>query len=355
MWFLVPICCALGYLFGSFPAGYFAGRLAGIDVRTTGSGNIGATNVLRVLGKRWGYPVFVIDAFKGFAAVRLAYFLVNYWPAAKPHADYIAILAGIASIVGHTFPVWLGFKGGKGVATTAGVMIGLLPLAVPFVMLLWLSVFYATRYVSLASIVAAVEEGRLVYDNLQKFIRIQVANLFMFILAFIGSSAFAIAGTALLSPAQVLWIHMAIVAPIGAVMGLDLATPGIMDRKPRPFNQPILVRSMMVRLFIVGLFMAAATLILVQIGKTTYGSLEVGQTMAVVGLGLMNIFVALNLRYPTESAFGPATVSNPKLLWAFAWAVLGSMLITQMKVMQDLFLEWLPFEKKTFKKFRKDK
>jgi Ca2+-transporting ATPase len=188
-----------------------------------------------------------------------------------------------------------------------------------------------------ATIVAAVEEGRLVYDNLQKFIRIQVANLFMFILAFIGSSAFAIAGTALLSPAQVLWIHMAIVAPIGAVMGLDLATPGIMDRKPRPFNQPILVRSMMVRLFVVGLFMAAATLILVQIGKTTYGSLEIGQTMAVVGLGLMNIFVALNLRYPTESAFGPATVSNPKLLWAFAWAVLGSMLITQMKVMQDLF------------------
>ena len=88
-----------------------------------------------------------------------------------------------------------------------------------------------------ATIVAAVEQGRLVYDNLQKFIRIQVANLFMFILAFIGSSAFAIAGTALLSPAQVLWIHMAIVAPIGAVMGLDLATPGIMDRKPRPFNR----------------------------------------------------------------------------------------------------------------------
>ena len=159
----------------------------------------------------------------------------------------------------------------------------------------------------------------------------------MFILAFIGSSAFAIAGTALLSPAQVLWIHMAIVAPIGAVMGLDLATPGIMDRKPRPFNQPIIVRSMMVRLFIVGLFMAAATLVLVQIGKTTYGSLEIGQTMAIVGLGLMNIAVALNLRYPEESAFGPSTFSNPKLLWAFAWAVVGSMLITQMRVLQDLF------------------
>ena len=99
-----------------------------------------------------------------------------------------------------------------------------------------------------ATIIAAVEEGRSVYDNLQKFLRIQIANLFMFILAFLGSTAFAIAGTALLVPSQVLWIHMAVVAPIGAVMGLDLATPGIMDRTPRPFNQPIIVRSMMIRL-----------------------------------------------------------------------------------------------------------
>ena len=93
----------------------------------------------------------------------------------------------------------------------------------------------------------------------------------------------------------------------------------------------------MVRLFIAGLFMAAATLVLVQIGKTTYDSLEVGQTMAVVGLGLMNIFLALNLRFPEESAFGSATLSNPKLLWAFAWAALGSLLITQSRVLQDVF------------------
>ena len=177
-----------------------------------------------------------------------------------------------------------------------------------------------------ATIVAAVEEGRPVYDNLQKFLRIQIANLFMFILAFLGSTAFKIAGTALLIPSQVLWIHMAVVAPIGAVMGLDIATPGIMRRKPRPFNQAIIVRSMMVRLFVAGLFMAAATLVLVQIGKTTYDSLEVGQTMAVVGLAIMNIFLALNLRFPEDSAFGSATFSNPKLLWAFAWAIVGSML-----------------------------
>ena len=188
-----------------------------------------------------------------------------------------------------------------------------------------------------ATIVAAVEEGRSVYDNLQKFLRIQIANLFMFILAFLGSSAFRVAGTALLIPSQVLWIHMAVVAPLGAVMGLDVANPGIMRRAPRPFDQPIVVRSMMVRLLANGLYMAAATLVLVQIGKTTYGSLQVGQTMALVGLSLMNAFLALNLRFPEDSAFGSATLSNPKLLWALAWAFVSAMLITQVRVLQDLF------------------
>jgi P-type Ca2+ transporter type 2C len=188
-----------------------------------------------------------------------------------------------------------------------------------------------------ATIIAAVREGRSVYDNLQKFLRIQIANLFMFILAFLGSTAFAIAGTALLSPAQVLWVHMAIVAPIGAVMGLDLASPGIMGRAPRPFDQPIIVRPMMVRLFVAGLFMAAATLVLVEIGQSHYDSLRAGQSMAVVGLGVMNVALALNLRFPEDSAFGSATLSNPKLLWAFAWAFVGSMLLTQVRVLQDVF------------------
>jgi Ca2+-transporting ATPase len=110
-----------------------------------------------------------------------------------------------------------------------------------------------------------------------------------------------------------------------------------MRRKPRPFNEAIIVRSMMVRLFVSGLFMAAASLILVQIGKTTYDSLEIGQTMGVVGLSVMNVSVALNLRFPEDSAFSSATLTNPKLLWAFAWAFVGAMLITQMRVLQDLF------------------
>ena len=156
MWTLVLACCAVGYLFGSLPAGYFAGRLAGVDVRKAGSGNIGATNVLRVLGKKWGYPVFLIDALKGFAAVRIAFILAGYWPRAQPYAEYLGILTAIMSVAGHMFPVWLRFKGGKGVATSAGALFGLMPWAVPCVFLVWWIVFEVTRYVSLASIVAAI-------------------------------------------------------------------------------------------------------------------------------------------------------------------------------------------------------
>jgi glycerol-3-phosphate acyltransferase PlsY len=156
VWLLAFICSAIGYFFGSFPAGYFAGRFAGVDVRSLGSGNIGATNVLRVLGKRWGYGVFAIDSLKGFVAVRLAMFLAWRWPSGQAYAEYFAILTAVMCIVGHIFPIWLGFKGGKGVATSAGALVGLLPAAIPFVLLIWVIVFELSRYVSLASIVAAI-------------------------------------------------------------------------------------------------------------------------------------------------------------------------------------------------------
>jgi glycerol-3-phosphate acyltransferase PlsY len=155
VWYLALAVCFVGYLFGSFPAGYFAGRIAGVDVRSVGSGNIGATNVLRVLGKGWGYAVFFVDAFKGFAAVRVALFLADHVAFARPHAVYFAILAAVMCVVGHTCPVWLGFKGGKGVATSAGVVFGLMPLAAVTIFLVWVIVFEITRYVSLASLIAA--------------------------------------------------------------------------------------------------------------------------------------------------------------------------------------------------------
>jgi glycerol-3-phosphate acyltransferase PlsY len=148
--------CFFGYLFGSFPTGYFVGRLTGVDIRAVGSGNIGATNVLRVLGKRWGYTVFFVDAFKGFAAVRLAFFIARHMPSTPQHLEYFGILAAMLCVAGHTFPVWLRFKGGKGVATSAGALFGLMPLVVPFVVLVWIIIFETTRYVSVASIIASI-------------------------------------------------------------------------------------------------------------------------------------------------------------------------------------------------------
>jgi Ca2+-transporting ATPase len=188
-----------------------------------------------------------------------------------------------------------------------------------------------------ATIVAAIEEGRKIYDNIQKFLRIQIANLFMFILAFLGSSVFAIAGTALFSPGQVLWIHMLIVAPIGMMFGLDMASPGIMNRKPRKYDAAIISRGMYVRLFFAGLFMAGATLFVYQTGQTTYGSSQIGQTMALVSLSLMNIFVALNLRFPKDTAFQGSTFSNTRLLYAYLWVIVSTILLTETRLFQAIF------------------
>ena len=144
-----------GYLLGSCPTGYLISHFRGVDIRQQGSGNIGATNVLRVLGKKWGYLVFFLDALKGFLAVRIAFELATVTPAAT-HPEVVAIIASLACILGHTFPVWLSFRGGKGVATSAGVLLGLMPVAVVSVFLVWLLLFQLTRYVSVASIVAAL-------------------------------------------------------------------------------------------------------------------------------------------------------------------------------------------------------
>ncbi len=151
--FLFDIVSA--YLVGSIPAGYLAGRLAGIDIRTAGSGNIGATNVVRILGKRVGYPVFCIDVGKGVLAVVGATFIAGYFKTI-PSVELLKILAGIACVLGHSFPVWLNFKGGKGVATSIGVILALAPLAAVGVLIAWLVSFELSRYVSVASMISAV-------------------------------------------------------------------------------------------------------------------------------------------------------------------------------------------------------
>ena len=149
------LAAILGYLLGSFPSGLLISRTRGVDIRNHGSGNIGATNVLRVLGKKWGYLVFALDALKGFAAVRIAFAIaLAVGPGITPR-ELVGIAGGLACILGHTFPVWLRFRGGKGVATSAGVLLGLMPLAVVSVFAVWVILFQFTRYVSVASIGAA--------------------------------------------------------------------------------------------------------------------------------------------------------------------------------------------------------
>jgi acyl phosphate:glycerol-3-phosphate acyltransferase len=145
------------YLLGSVPAGFLAGKARGIDVRTVGSGNIGATNAFRVLGKTAGTLVLLADALKGFAAARWAPLLVVYlFPGAAPHREYLALAAGVAAILGHNFTCWLYFKGGKGIATSGGVVLAWAPLACVTALALWGVVFVTTKFVSLASIAAAL-------------------------------------------------------------------------------------------------------------------------------------------------------------------------------------------------------
>lgn len=145
----VLIWWLLAYLCGSVPFGYFAGRLRGVDLRKEGSGNIGATNAARVLGKPWGVAVFALDFLKGFAPALLA----RIW--GMP--ELVQVGAGLCAILGHNFPVWLGFRGGKGIATSAGAIVALYPWQVfAAAVLTWTGLFGLTRIVSVASIGAAV-------------------------------------------------------------------------------------------------------------------------------------------------------------------------------------------------------
>jgi len=147
-----------GYLLGSIPTGFLVGTARGIDIRTVGSGNIGATNVFRYLGVPAGIFVLLADAFKGWVAVVIAIDLFHRWffPGGGAQArEWLGIIAGFSAILGHNFTCWLHFKGGKGIATSAGVLIALVPSAFLIILGIWILVFGITRFVSLASICAA--------------------------------------------------------------------------------------------------------------------------------------------------------------------------------------------------------
>jgi glycerol-3-phosphate acyltransferase PlsY len=137
----------VAYLLGSVPTGYILGSLAGVDVRKAGSGNVGATNVARVAGKRQGIFTLIADTAKGFIPVVIALNL-----GLSPIAT---AFVGIAAFLGHLYPVFLKFQGGKGVATALGVFLGLAPWATLILLLVFAAVLLMTRFVSLSSMVAA--------------------------------------------------------------------------------------------------------------------------------------------------------------------------------------------------------
>ena len=155
---LYVLAAIQAYVLGSVPWGYLAGRINGMDLRNEGSGSTGATNALRVLGKKWGYAVFALDAFKGWMAVMVGFALAIWWHhAVESVVINVGVVAAIFAVIGHSYPVWLGFKGGKGIASSAGIMLALFPWPVfAFGLFVWLVLFYSTRYVSIASIGAAV-------------------------------------------------------------------------------------------------------------------------------------------------------------------------------------------------------
>lgn len=146
------LCLALAYVAGSIPSAYVAGKLKGVDLRQHGSGNLGATNVVRVLGAKIGAAVFAVDVLKGFVPV---YFLPRYADTLQP--GLWALAFGVAAILGHVKPVFLLWRGGgKGVATAAGVFAALAPIPSLITFGVWVAIFLATRYVSLASLIGAI-------------------------------------------------------------------------------------------------------------------------------------------------------------------------------------------------------
>jgi acyl phosphate:glycerol-3-phosphate acyltransferase len=149
---LILTLCSLaaGYLIGAIPFAVLIARSRGVDIFKVGSGNPGATNVLRTLGKPAGYICFVLDAFKGTAAVLIGWGMASMWGS---NGEWLAIAALVGAIAGHSFSIFLRFRGGKGVATTVGGLLALLPAVILVGVVLWLIVFYASRFVSLASIV----------------------------------------------------------------------------------------------------------------------------------------------------------------------------------------------------------
>jgi len=149
----------LAYVLGSVPFGFLIAKSRGKDIRTLGSGNIGATNVFRSVSKPLGILTFALDFLKGFAGVKAIPVLAGLFTGVSYENMYFPVFCGAMTVAGHNWTLFLGFKGGKGIATSAGLLLGLSPAGVGVAFAVWLVTFLTSRYVSVASIAAAVALG----------------------------------------------------------------------------------------------------------------------------------------------------------------------------------------------------
>jgi Ca2+-transporting ATPase len=187
-----------------------------------------------------------------------------------------------------------------------------------------------------ATIVAAVEGGRAIYDNLMKYVRFQMITLGGFILLFLGAGIFNVANGIPLTPLQILWVNFAIDVLLAIGLGFDAAAPGLMRRRPRDANAPVIDRALGIRLGFAALLMAVLALIVVAWGEHRY-ALEVATTMGMTTLGLMHIVAALEAREPGETIFKRYTIENRRFVQLVGAALVLSLLVTTLSPLQRIF------------------
>jgi Ca2+-transporting ATPase len=188
-----------------------------------------------------------------------------------------------------------------------------------------------------ATIIRAVEEGRKVFDNLNKFIRYVIIELVAYIITFLGASILNIAAGQPFSPSQILYINFLVNAPLGVALGMDKQAPGLMNLKPRPRDATIMTRGLLTTAGLVGLFMAVCTLALISYGSNHYDSLPIGSSMGVTAFSLLIIVAAFQARSVTGSVFAVDTFDNRNLNWTAVAELVLAVLITQLDVLRRMF------------------
>jgi Ca2+-transporting ATPase len=188
-----------------------------------------------------------------------------------------------------------------------------------------------------ATIVYAVEQGRKIYDNLTKYIRFVLIMLVAFVLTFLGATLFNIAGGEPFTPAQVLWIHFFVNAPFGFALGFDHETPGLMQRTPRPRGESVLTRPLIFTVGLVGLAMSIGLLSLIQLGKSHFGNVHVGISIAFTAFALMMIVAAFECRSERESIFRLSTFESKQMNWTALGEFILAVLTTQLDAFRHIF------------------